>query len=50
MEREKLYAIIEGPRGGGGRVLRLFTSATACLTAFAAHYDSRTAHFTRVRS
>lgn len=45
---ENTYAIIEGPRGQGGRVLRLFSSATACLTAFFdGDYDGR-AHFIKI--
>lgn len=45
-ERVAVYAIIEGPRGGGGRVLRVFASATECLAAFGA-YEGR-AHFAKI--
>ena len=45
---ENVYAIIEGQRGAGGKTLRLFTSATACLTAFFdGGYEGR-AHFKKV--
>lgn len=46
--KQNVYAIIEGPRGGNGRTLRMFTSATACLTAFFdGGYEGR-AHFKKV--
>lgn len=44
---ESVYAIVEGERGGNGRILRVFASATACLEAFDA-YPVGTVHFTKL--
>ena len=44
---ENVYVIIEGERGGNGRVLRVFSSATACLAAFDS-YAAGTVHFTKL--
>ena len=46
--KQNVYAIIEGQRGQNGRTLRMFASATACLTAFfSGGYEGR-AHFKRI--